>query len=110
MRLYQGGQYFLYKYKRYTDLRIVFAPESDIASFGGDPDNFQFPRWSLDFSILRAYEDNKPAQTPNYLPIDFAGPAANQLVFVSGDPVSTARFKHARNWSPTAMCPCLTPC
>ncbi|HEY6620878.1 MAG TPA: S46 family peptidase [Steroidobacteraceae bacterium] len=93
VRLYQGGQYFLYKYKRYTDLRIVFAPESDIASFGGDPDNFQFPRWSLDFSILRAYEDNKPAQTPNYLPIDFAGPAANQLVFVSGDPGSTARLQ-----------------
>src|SRR5579863_9987890 len=60
VRLYQGGQYFLYKYKRYTDLRLVFAPEADIAAFGGDPDNFQFPRWSLDFSILRAYENNKP--------------------------------------------------
>jgi hypothetical protein len=93
VRLYQGGQYFLYKYKRYSDLRLVFAPESDIASFGGDPDNFQFPRWSLDFSILRAYEDNKPAQTPNYLQIDFAGPTPNQLVFVSGDPGSTARLQ-----------------
>ena len=91
--LYQGGQYFLYKYKRYSDLRLVFAPEADIASFGGDPDNFQFPRWSLDFSILRAYADNKPAQTPNYLQIDFAGPTANQLVFVSGDPGSTARLQ-----------------
>jgi hypothetical protein len=93
VRLYQGGQYFLYKYKRYADLRLVFAPESDIAAFGGDPDNFQFPRWSLDFSILRAYENNKPAQTPNYLQIDFAGPAANQLVFVSGDPATTERLQ-----------------
>ena len=57
------------------DVRLVFAPEADIASFGGDPDNFQFPRWSLDFSILRAYENGKPASTPNYLQINFAGPA-----------------------------------
>jgi Peptidase S46 len=93
VKLYQGGQYFLYKYKRYTDIRIVFAPEQDIAAFGGDPDNFQFPRWSLDFSILRAYENNKPAKTANYLQIDFAGPAANELVFVAGDPGSTARLQ-----------------
>ncbi|HTD72203.1 MAG TPA: S46 family peptidase [Steroidobacteraceae bacterium] len=93
VRLYQGGQYFLYKYKRYSDLRLVFAPEADIASFGGDPDNFQFPRWSLDFSILRAYENDQPAKTPNNLHIDFAGPAAGQLVFVSGDPGSTARLQ-----------------
>jgi hypothetical protein len=93
VRLYQGGQYFLYKYKRYSDLRLVFAPEADIAAFGGDPDNFQFPRWSLDFSILRAYENNKPAQTPNHLQIDFAGPNANQLVFVAGDPGTTARLQ-----------------
>ena len=93
VRLYQGGQYFLYKYKRYTDLRLVFAPEADIASFGGDPDNFQFPRWSLDFSVLRAYENDRPAKTPNYLRFDFAGPIANQLVFVAGDPGSTARLQ-----------------
>jgi Peptidase S46 len=93
VRLYQGGQYFLYKYKRYADLRVVFAPEADIAAFGGDPDNFQFPRWSLDFSVLRAYEDNRPAKTPNYLQVDFAGPRANQLVFVSGDPGTTARLQ-----------------
>jgi hypothetical protein len=93
--LYQGGQYFLYKYKRYDDLRMVFAPEADIASFGGDPDNFQFPRWSLDFSMLRAYENNKPAATPNYLRINFNGPSANQLVFVAGHPGSTARL-HTR--------------
>src|SRR5450631_1515344 len=91
--LYQGGQYFLYKYKRYDDVRLVFAPEADIASFGGDPDNFQFPRWSLDFSVLRAYENEKPAVTPNYLQIKFDGPAANQLVFVPGHPGSTARMK-----------------
>jgi hypothetical protein len=91
--LYQGGQYFLYKYKRYDDLRMVFAPEADIASFGGDPDNFQFPRWSLDFSMLRAYENNKPAATPNYLKINFNGPAANQVVFVAGHPGSTARLQ-----------------
>jgi len=93
VKLYQGRQFFLYKYKRFTDVRLVFAPEADIAAFGGDPDNFQFPRWSLDFSILRAYENNKPARTPDFLQIDFAGPSANQLVFVAGDPGSTARLQ-----------------
>src|ERR1700722_7114479 len=67
VKLYQGGQYFLYKYKRYDDVRLVFAPESDIASFGGDADNFEFPRSSLDFALLRAYEHDKPAKTPNFL-------------------------------------------
>jgi len=93
VRLYQGAQYYLYKYKRYPDLRLVLAPEADIAAFGGDPDNFQFPRWTLDFSMLRAYEDNKPAKTPHYLQIDFSGPSANQLVFVSGTPGTTARLQ-----------------
>jgi nicotinamide mononucleotide adenylyltransferase len=91
--LYDGGQYFLYRYKRYDDVRLVFAPETDIAAFGGDPDNFQFPRWSLDFAMLRAYENGKPAPTPNYLRIDFSGPRANQLVFVSGHPGSTSRLE-----------------
>lgn len=91
--LYDGGQYFLYRYKRYEDVRLVFAPETDIAAFGGDPDNFQFPRWSLDFAMLRAYENGKPAATPNYLRIDFSGPKANQLVFVSGHPGSTSRLE-----------------
>jgi len=90
--LYDGGQYFLYKYKRYDDVRLVFTPETDIAAFGGDPDNFQFPRWSLDFAMLRAYENGKPAATPNYLRIDFAGPRADQLVFVAGHPGSTSRL------------------
>ena len=91
--LYEGGQYFLYKYKRYDDVRLVFAPEADIAAFGGDPDNFQFPRWSLDFSILRAYDHGKPAKTPDYLRINFAGPQANELVFVAGHPGSTSRLE-----------------
>jgi len=90
--LYQGGQYFLYKYKRYDDVRLVFAPEADIAAFGGDPDNFQFPRWSLDFSILRAYENGRPAKTPNHLPMNFSGPQPNDLVFVSGHPGTTSRL------------------
>jgi hypothetical protein len=93
VKLYQGGQYFLYKYKRYTDLRLVLTPEADIAAFGGDPDNFQFPRWALDFAFLRAYENNKPANTPNFLPIDFSGPSVNQLVFVAGEPGSTSRLR-----------------
>jgi hypothetical protein len=95
--LYEGGQYFLYKYKRYDDVRLVFTPETDIAAFGGDPDNFQFPRWSLDFAILRAYEHGKPAKTPDYLKIDFTGPQPGELVFVSGHPGSTSRLEtHAQ--------------
>ena len=77
--LYEGGQYFLYKYKRYDDVRLVFAPEADIAAFGGDPDNFQFPRWSLDFSMLRAYEHDRPAKTPNHLQNRFCGPASRRI-------------------------------
>jgi hypothetical protein len=89
--LYEGGQYWLYKYKRYTDLRLVFAPEDGIASFGGDPDNFQFPRWSLDMGVLRAYEDGEPARPASYLRFNFAGPAAGEAVFVSGHPGATNR-------------------
>jgi V8-like Glu-specific endopeptidase len=92
VELYQGGEYWLYKYKRYADVRIVFAPEKSIASFGGDPDNFQFPRWCLDMGILRAYENGKPAKTPDYLKFDFAGPVTGQPVFVSGHPGSTDRL------------------
>jgi hypothetical protein len=92
VKLYEGGQYFLYKYKRYTDVRLTFAPEDAIAAFGGDPDNFQFPRWDLDMSVLRAYEDGKPAKTPNFLKVNWNGPAANEVVFVSGHPGSTDRL------------------
>jgi len=89
--LYNGGQYFIYKYKRYDDVRLVFAPELDIAAFGGDPDNFNFPRWCLDMSFLRAYEDGKPASTPNYLKWRQAGPQENDPVFITGHPGSTDR-------------------
>jgi len=91
--LYDGGQYFLYKYKRYDDVRLVFTPETDIAAFGGDPDNFQFPRWCLDIAVLRAYQHGKPAKVSDYLRINFAGPRAGEPVFVSGHPGSTARFE-----------------
>jgi hypothetical protein len=90
--LYNGGQYFIYKYKRYEDVRLVFAPEFAIAAFGGDPDNFQFPRWCLDMSILRVYHDGKPLATPNHLKVNWNGPAAGQPVFVSGHPGSTDRL------------------
>jgi hypothetical protein len=89
--LYDGGQYWLYKYKRYTDLRLVFAPEIAIGSFGGDPDNFQFPRWDLDMGVLRAYENGAPAKTPDYLKFNFAGAAPGEAVFVSGHPGTTDR-------------------
>ena len=65
--LYQGGQYQLYTYKTYTDVRLVFAPEFDIAFFGGDPDNFEYPRYDLDVCFFRAYEDGKPAQVEHFL-------------------------------------------
>jgi hypothetical protein len=89
--LYNGGQYFIYKYKRYDDVRLVFAPELDIAAFGGDPDNFNFPRWSFDMSFLRVYENGEPAKTPNYLKWREAGPAADEPVFIAGHPGSTDR-------------------
>lgn len=90
--LYQGGQYFLYKYKRYSDVRLVFTPENAIAAFGGDPDNFNFPRWDLDFSLLRVYEKGKPAVTPNHLRWRQEGPAVDEPVFVAGHPGSTNRL------------------
>ena len=90
--LYQGGQYWIYKYRRFEDVRLVFAPERDIAAFGGDPDNFQFPRWSLDFSILRAYEGGKPAKTPTHLRFAWNGAQPGDPVFVSGHPGNTDRL------------------
>jgi hypothetical protein len=90
--LYQGGQYWIYKYKRYEDVRLVFAPERDIAAFGGDPDNFQFPRWCLDMSVLRAYENGKPAKSPDRLRFDWDGANPGDAVFVSGHPGNTDRL------------------
>jgi hypothetical protein len=90
--LYQGGQHWLYKYKRYDDVRLVFAPESDIAAFGGDPDNFNFPRWCLDMSLLRVYENGAPAATPAHLTWRSEGVEPGEVVFVAGHPGSTQRL------------------
>ena len=90
--LYRGGQYWLYRYKRYNDVRLVFAPESDIAAFGGDPDNFNFPRWCLDMTFLRVYEDGQPAQTPNFLEWREEGLEPGEAMFVAGRPGSTQRL------------------
>ena len=90
--LYRGGQYFLYKYKRYDDVRLVFVPESAIAAFGGDPDNFNFPRWCLDMAFVRAYENGQPTKTPNYLRWRTEGAEAGDPVFVTGHPGSTDRL------------------
>ena len=94
--LYRGGQYFLYKYKRYDDVRLVFVPESAIAAFGGDPDNFNFPRWCLDMAFLRAYENGEPARTPHYLGWRPEGAEAGEPVFVTGHPGSTDRLMTVR--------------
>jgi len=90
--LFQGGKYHLYRFKKYTDVRLVFAPEQQIAFYGGDPDNFEFPRYCLDFCFFRAYEDGKPAKTPHYLKWNDAGPKENELLFVSGHPGGTSRM------------------
>ncbi|HYT91294.1 MAG TPA: S46 family peptidase [Gemmataceae bacterium] len=90
--LYQGGQYHLYRYKRYTDVRLVFAPEQQIAFFGGDPDNFAYPRYDLDICLFRVYEDGKPAKIQHYLKWSKEGIQDNELVFVSGHPGHTDRL------------------
>jgi hypothetical protein len=90
--LYQGGQYHLYQFKRYTDIRLVFAPEQQIAFFGGDPDNFAYPRYDLDVCLFRVYENGAPVQVKHHLKWSKAGAKDDEVVFVSGHPGHTDRL------------------
>ncbi|MGP1309393.1 MAG: S46 family peptidase [Phycisphaerales bacterium] len=89
--LYGGGMYHLYCYKRYTDVRLVFAPEESIAAFGGDVDNFEFPRYCLDVTFLRLYEDGQPARPEHHFEFTLEGVESGQPVFVTGHPARTQR-------------------
>lgn len=91
VNLYNGGEYWLYKYKKYTDVRLVMAPERALAYFGGDYDNFTFPRWNLDFTLFRVYENGKPLNSANFLKWNLAGPKENDLTIVMGNPGHTRR-------------------
>src|SRR5262245_6317480 len=89
--LYAGGAYHLYTFKKYTDIRLVFAPEQQIAFFGGDPDNFEYPRYDLDICFFRVYENDRPAKIEHYLKWSPEGSKDGELVFVSGHPGRTNR-------------------
>jgi hypothetical protein len=88
---YQGGEYWLYQYKAYTDVRLVFAPEQQAAFYGGDPDNFTYPRYDLDMALFRVYDNGKPLHTENFLKWSAKGATPGELIFISGHPGSTER-------------------
>lgn len=90
--LYQGGQYNLYRYKKYTDVRLVFVPEFQAAFFGGDPDNFNFPRFNIDMALVRVYENDQPVKPASYFKWSTAGSKEDDLAFVIGSPGSTSRL------------------
>jgi hypothetical protein len=93
VKLYAGARYHIYQYKKYTDVRLVFAPEMDIAAFGGDPDNFTFPRYCLDFAFFRAYENGQPAKVKDYLKWSRTGAKEGELMLVTGHPGTTGRLQ-----------------
>ena len=91
--LYQGGRYALHAFKRFDDVRLVFAPEHSMAAFGGDPDNFNFPRYGLDFAFLRVYEHGRAAATPGHLTMRFTPLAEEEIVLIAGNPGRTSRLR-----------------
>ena len=108
--LFEGASYQLYRYKQYTDVRLVFAPEAGIAFFGGDPDNFEYPRYNLDICLFRVYEDGRPVHPEHYLRFNPDGPSEHELVFVSGNPGDTTRLattaateEHRDVWLPIIL-------
>ena len=91
--LYQGGEYDLYQFRKFTDVRLAFAPEAQLAQFGGDNDNFEYPRWSMDFSLFRVYVDGKPYRPQHFLKWSRSGVKEGDVTFLIGNPGSTGRLQ-----------------
>ena len=107
--LYGGFRFHLYRYKSYTDVRIAFAPEAAVGFFGGDPDNFEYPRYCLDMALFRVYEDGKPANVEHFLTWAAEGVRDGELVFVAGHPGRTDRLLTVGGAGvPHAPCSCPT--